>query len=232
MASQIELSVVVPIYKNENTLIKLNNRLIDHLKNFRFEIIYVNDASPDDSLNILKKLSSDNQNVKYIDLSANIRQQKATLEGLKKASGTKIVVLDGDLQDKPELINTLYMIHNTENEAVFVLRKGTYQSFGRMLTSVLAKKIVQFLSGLNYKAGSYYMIDHLTLSKVLNMATQCPYPYMSIIVVHCAKNIKYLSAKRDKSADSSGYNFIQRIRVTYQAIYCCLYCRYVKLKHF
>jgi len=232
MANQIELSVVIPIYKNENTLFELTHRLIDHLKIFRFEIIYVNDASSDNSLNILKKLSSENRNVKYLDLSVNIGQQKATLEGLKKATGSKIVVLDGDLQDKPELINPLYKLNDTENEAVFVLRKGTYQSLWRMLTSVLTKKIVQLLSGLNYKAGSYYMIDYLTLSKVLNIATHCPYPYMSILVAHCSKNIKYLPAKRDKSTNPSGYDDIQRIRVTYQAIHCCLYCRHVELKPF
>ena len=58
MADELEISIVIPVFKNENTLIELNNRLINHLMLFRFEIVYVDDASPDGSLKTLKTLAS------------------------------------------------------------------------------------------------------------------------------------------------------------------------------
>jgi len=61
MAKEIEISVVIPIYGNESSLIELTYRLIDHLSDFSFEIIYINDLSRDKSLEKLKVLSSQNE---------------------------------------------------------------------------------------------------------------------------------------------------------------------------
>ncbi|GAA3522548.1 hypothetical protein GCM10022393_41420 [Aquimarina addita] len=230
MNKELDISVVIPIYRNNKVLKELHNALMTVLNPYNYEIIYVNDCSPDSSLDTLTDLASQYACVTYLDLEENVGQQKATLQGLKKAIGQKIVVLDGDLQDHPQLIPLLYQAMAQNNgSAAFVKRKGMYQSKGRMTTSVLIKKIIQLLSGLHYKAGSYYMFDNSLLKKVTTTASNCQYPYMSIIVAHFASQIQYISADRGKSIGPSGYTFSKRIKAAVMAIYCSLYCTYTKL---
>ncbi len=226
---KINVSIVIPVYGNNQFLVELSDRIKANLPLLNYEIIFVNDYSPDDSLNTLKILSSKDSQIRYINLPINIGQQKATLKGIQNALGQKIVVLDGDLQDRPELIIELYNKSKLVDDAVFVKRKGIYQSKGRMITSILIKKIIQFTSGLHYKAGSYYIFDRSILKEVISEAANCKHPYMSIIIAHFADKIDYIAADRTKSIGSTGYTMIKRIRAAYMAIYCSLYCRYSKL---
>lgn len=229
MVKELDISVVIPVYKNCHSLDKLSNRLMTSLSTYEYEIIFVNDGSPDETLSKLEILSLKYSQIRHITLSKNIGQQKATLEGLKVVLGNEIVVMDGDLQDSPELIPALYKAVTSKKNTVFVKRKGIYQSIGRMLSSILFKKIIQSISGLHYRAGSYYIFDRAILSKVILLASKCKYPYMSIIVAHIASQVSYIAADRSKSIGSSGYGFITRTRAAIMAVYCAAYCNYTRL---
>ncbi len=76
------LSVIVPVYCNETTLRPLHARIKQVLKNRSHEILYVNDASPDDSEKVLSELAGNDQSVRVVTLSKNIGQNRAILEGL------------------------------------------------------------------------------------------------------------------------------------------------------
>ena len=224
MSALVDLSVVVPVYGNNQFLNELNNRIINTLSSLNHEIIYVNDCSPDDSLTTLKVLSKEYPKIQYINLPKNLGQQKATLQGLRQAKGQKIVVLDGDLQDSPELISELYQKSLFTTNSIFVKRIGIYQSKGRMITSIIIKTTVQALSGLHYKAGSYYIFDRSILQDVTRAGTRCKYPYMSIIVALFSTKIQYIKADRAKSIGASGYTMLKRVHAAFMAMYCSLYC--------
>jgi len=226
MESLIQISVVIPIFNNQHSLKALTKGIIDHLfqNDMSCEILYVNDASFDRSLEILKQLTQEYQEVSYINLKKNIGQHKAILAGLQYAKGEKIVVLDGDLQDNPTYIKPLYDLLSGEIDAAFVLRKGIYQSYGRMITSTFMKVIIQMLIGLHYKAGSYFIIDRNLVRKLLVM--ECKYPYLTIMVMHGARGVEYHKTVRSRNYMPSSYTFIKRMKAAYQAIHCCLYCKY------
>lgn len=226
---ELEISVVIPIYRNAKQIDELVSRLEQTLNQFRYEVIFVNDCSPDRSLELLQSHSRQKEQFHLKNLDKNVGQQRATLEGLKLAKGNRVVVLDGDLQDAPELIPDLYQLLSQGRMAAFVKRKGMYQSGGRMFTSILIKRVIQLLSGLHYKAGSYYMFDRSILKRILNVASRCSYPYMSIIVAHFGKKMSYIDAQRGKSIGGS-YSFIKRIKAAMMAVYCSLYCTYSKLR--
>ncbi|WP_020533529.1 glycosyltransferase [Flexithrix dorotheae] len=224
MEPLIQISIIIPVFGNEKTLKKLTQQITSSLEKLTFEIIFVNDASTDNSLDLIIELSQNYSQIKYLNLSENKGQQLAILEGMRIAIGEKIVVLDADLQDNPIHIKQLLGLHNNSGEAIFILREGIYQSLPRMITSILLKIIIQGFSGLNYKAGSYYLTDRKTIANVIPIASKCSFPYLSILVAFQAHQIKYLKAKRGKNYGNSGYNFTKRLLAGYRAIRCCLFC--------
>ena len=107
----MDLSVIIPIYNEEANLPALYQRLRQTLQEqtiIRFELVFVNDGSTDNSLTLIKQYATQDNTVRYIDLSRNFGQQIAISAGLDKALGQAVVILDGDLQDPPELIPALY----------------------------------------------------------------------------------------------------------------------------
>lgn len=100
------LSVVIPIYCEEENLPFLYSRLVAALEQTTesYEIIFVNDCSKDNSLEMLKNYNRENPKVKILSFSRNFGHQTAITAGLNFSSGQAVVIIDGDLQDPPELI--------------------------------------------------------------------------------------------------------------------------------
>lgn len=106
----MELSIVSPIYKGEKMLNELVRRIKESVKPITddYEIILVNDQSPDEYWNVIKGICSNDKQVKGVNLSRNFGQHYAITAGLSKSSGEWVVVMDCDLQDRPEEIPQLY----------------------------------------------------------------------------------------------------------------------------
>ena len=100
------LSIVVPVFNEENNLSVFNKRLISVCRKIKkkFEVIYIDDGSKDRSLDLIKKFSKENKNVHYISLFRNFGQHAAVMAGLKLSKGKFIITLDSDLQNPPEEI--------------------------------------------------------------------------------------------------------------------------------
>ena len=99
MQSKKEYSVVIPIYNEEENIPQLDKEIKEVMKKVsnNYEIIYINDRSTDDSLNILKKLN----NIKIINLNKNYGQSTALDAGFKEARGELVISIDGDGQNDP-----------------------------------------------------------------------------------------------------------------------------------
>ena len=106
----VELSVVIPAYGAADCLRPLHERLTRaiHSLGITYELVFVEDCSPDDSWSVLRSLADSDTNVRAFKLSRNFGQQMAITAGLSKSRGNWIVVMDCDLQDPPELIPQLY----------------------------------------------------------------------------------------------------------------------------
>lgn len=100
------LSLVIPIFNEQETLVELYQRLKDvtDLLDDLIQIIFVDDGSSDQSLDLLRDLRRSDPHVHYISLARNFGHQMAVTAGLRHAVGDATIVLDGDLQDPPELI--------------------------------------------------------------------------------------------------------------------------------
>ncbi|GAA0590436.1 glycosyltransferase family 2 protein [Virgibacillus siamensis] len=143
------ISVVVPVYGCEACLKDLCTRVTETMEQIpaHFEIIFVNDASPDDAWQTITQLAASDDRIKGIDLARNFGQHHAITAGLDFTAGDWIVVMDCDLQDKPEEIKTLYDKAQEGFEVVFGNRTIRQDNWFKRKTSQLFYRVYDYFTG-------------------------------------------------------------------------------------
>ena len=121
------ISIVVPAYNEEKAIPLFFNEIekVSQKIGLEFEYIFVNDGSKDNTLQVLKSLHQDHQNVHYIDFSRNFGKEAALLAGLEQSKGDFVAVMDADLQDPPELLEEMYSLLLTGEYDVVGTRRVT-----------------------------------------------------------------------------------------------------------
>ena len=144
------ISVVSPVYRGEKMVAELVRRIKENVATITedFEIILVNDASPDASWAEIQKACAADARVKGIDLSRNFGQQAAITAGLHYAKGEWVVVMDCDLQDRPEEIPNLYRKTQEGWDIVYARRVQKQFGFWKKATSAMFNKLFKWLSGI------------------------------------------------------------------------------------
>lgn len=149
----MRISTVIPVYNEEGNLAAIHQRLTQVMQGLGtdYELLFVNDGSRDRSLSILKGLSEADPHVGYIDLSRNFGHQIAVSAGLDHVTGDRIVIIDCDLQDPPELIVEMLQKMDEGNDVVYAQRRNregesamklwTASLFYRLLGKITSVKI-------------------------------------------------------------------------------------------
>lgn len=134
MLTRKKISVIPIAYMDEGNIKELYHRLTVVLKKItpNYEIIYVNDASPDRSQEILEKLAKKDKHLTVILHSRNFGAQNAFTTGMKYASGDAVVIMDGDLQDPPELIKKFVKKWQEGYDVVYGSRHKREKSMGKV----------------------------------------------------------------------------------------------------
>ena len=116
----MNVSIIIPLYNEEESLLALYDKITNVLKNenLSYEIIFIDDGSKDDSLNILKNLHSKDKNIKIYSFQKNYGKSAALSQGFKKASGDIVITMDADLQDDPNEIPKLIGMINSGHDLV------------------------------------------------------------------------------------------------------------------
>jgi len=148
------ISVVSPVYRAENIVDELVNRLETELEKISgdYEIILVEDGSPDKSWEKIEANCKRNPKVKGIQLSRNFGQHHAITAGLEYATGEWIVVMDCDLQDTPEEISKMYNKAISGYDLVVAKRIFRKDSFQKKFSSKIFYKLFSYLSGIKQDA--------------------------------------------------------------------------------
>lgn len=120
------LSVIIPVYNEEQNLPLILERLLGVVQDLgsSCEFIYVNDGSTDASMRIIAEQTKADQRVKFVNLSRNFGHQVAVMAGLEYSSGDRVVIIDADLQDPPELISELWAKMDQGFDVVYAKRKA------------------------------------------------------------------------------------------------------------
>ena len=145
------VSVVTPVYCCASCLRDLCRRLGETLSKVgAYEIVLVDDASPDDGWNIMRELCAADARIKAVALSRNFGQHYAITAGLEHASGDWVVVMDCDLQDRPEEIAALYAKAREGYDIVFARREERQDGWLKRATSRAFIALLNWLSGADY----------------------------------------------------------------------------------
>lgn len=167
------ISIVSPVYRAEKILpilVSEINLVMERIGE-DYEIILVDDRSPDNSWEVMKVLSSQNSKIKSIRLSRNFGQHSAIFAGLTKTKGNWVVVMDCDMQDQPKEIAKLYKKALEGYDIVLGQRENRKDKFLKKLTSRLFYKVFNYLSGANFdnNVANFGIYHQKTIKSILDM---------------------------------------------------------------
>lgn len=175
-----KISIIIPCYNEEQAIPYFYEEItkISKTINYDFEYIFINDGSKDKTIEVIKKYSKKDKNVKYIHFSRNFGKEAAMYAGLEKSTGDYVAIMDADLQDPPSLLPEMlnFLENNEEYDCVGtrrVTRKGEppiRSFFARMFYKIINKisKIEMVDGARDYRLMTRQMINSILELKEYN----------------------------------------------------------------
>ena len=147
----IDLSIVIPVYNEEESLELLYNSIINNMQNtnLNFEIIFIDDGSSDNSWDVIKTISEKKTNLSSIKFKKNYGKSDALDAGFKASNGTYVLTMDADLQDDPNEIYPLFKMINQDNyDLVSGWKKERNDPLSKTIPSKFFNLITRIFSGI------------------------------------------------------------------------------------
>ena len=209
------LSFVIPCYRSEKTIGSVIDEIIDTVTKdgrYDYEIICVNDASPDGTLDVLNEIAESNKNIMVIDLARNFGQHSAIMAGFNHVSGDIIVCLDDDGQTPPREMFKLIDKLDEGYDIVSARYPKKRESFLRRFGSWTAKKVGEVIAG-NPKGidlNSYYAIRKFVVDETIKYKN--PYPSVQGLELRATRRIVNVDVEhKEREIGKSGYNLFKLI---------------------
>lgn len=174
------LSLVIPIFNEEKLINELIKRVISSLESFisDYEVIFVDDGSTDASLDKILVCRNQNSRIKVISLSKNFGHQAAFTAGLEYSKGETIAMMDGDLQDPPELLHEMYRkLKDEDYDVVSGRRIGRKGKNSRDIYAVLFHMLFRYTGEIKNmeNSGNFSMMNRKAVIALLSMKEKVRY---------------------------------------------------------
>jgi len=174
-----EISVVIPAYRCEKFVDELYSRLIITFEKLKvsFEIIFVNDSSPENDWEAIKALAEKDGRVKGLNFSRNFGQHCAITAGLEASKGNWTVIMDCDLQDRPEEIEKLYAKTQEGYDIVYARRAVRKDSFLKRMSSKYFYKVLSYLTEIEQDetVGNFGIYSRKSIDAVISLRENLRY---------------------------------------------------------
>lgn len=217
----IKISVVSPVYRGEKMVSELVRRNVEALTGMGvdYEIILVNDASPDGSWGEIVKECKKNPKVKGLNLSRNFGQHYAITAGLAYATGDWIVVMDCDLQDRPEEIPNLYAKSQEGYDIVFARKVVKHVGWWKRFSSVAFHAVFDWLSGAHSDStvGNFGIYKKCVIEEFNRMPEQAR--AFKFLLEHLGFKRASIEVEQDERAEGkSSYNLHKLLKLSFDVI--------------
>ncbi len=205
----MELSFVIPCYNSQYTISNVVERILDMRIDCAYEIILVNDGSRDDTQEVLKALTKENDFVRMISLAKNAGQHAAVMAGLCHTAGEVVVCLDDDgqtpIENFPDLIQKLKEGYDVVS-ANYICRSQSscFRRLGTFVNHKMAEWLIGKPKGVTvsaFFAAKRFVVDEITKYRQ-------PYPYLAGLILRTTDRIGNVDmVQKARSSGQSGYTF-------------------------
>lgn len=218
-----KVSLVIPMYYEEevaNECYKKVKEVLCGLKNYEYEIVFVNDGSKDRTLEILEGIAENDENVKVISFARNFGHQCAVTAGLKEVTGDAIVIIDADLQDPPELIPDMLKLWEEGNEVIYAKRKKRDgESAFKLFTAKMFYKTLNGLSDVEIPkdTGDFRLVDKKVVD-VINSLPEHNKFLRGLFSWVGFKQIPFEYERKERFAGKTKYQLKKMLKLAYDGI--------------
>ena len=212
----MNISIVIPVYNGESSIGRLFEELRQYLKEDLYQVVLVNDCSPDQSHEVCQALQEQNPEiVTYIELAKNFGEHSAVLAGLHHVKGDCAIIMDDDFQNPPHTVLDLTNKMSTSQADVvysFYTKKNHhwFRNLGSRFNDMVACALLNKPKDLylsSYKCINRFLIDEIT-------KYDGPYPYIDGLILRCTKRIETVQVDHaDREEGESGYTFKKLVRL-------------------
>ncbi len=167
--SSVEISVVTPVFNEQENLPELYRRLTETLSSIGdYEIIFVNDGSRDKSTEIISGIIKTDEHIRLINFSRNFGHQAAITAGIDYSRGRAVVLMDADLQDPPEILSEMISLWRKGNEVVYAVRKKRKEFFLKRASYFAFYRLLQFISNIDIPldSGDFCLMDEKVVAQL------------------------------------------------------------------
>jgi len=169
----IQISAVIACYKDAEAIPVMHSRMKNVLESLEinYEIIFVNDGSPDDTIEVIEEISRKDSHVIGVTHARNFGSQAAFLSGMRESKGENIVLLDGDLQDPPELIAEFWKLKNQGFDVIYGRRVDREAPFFMKIAYKAFYKVFQLVAPFSIPrdAGDFSLMSRQVVDTILQM---------------------------------------------------------------
>jgi glycosyltransferase involved in cell wall biosynthesis len=215
MKNNPNISIVVPVYNSEKTLVELFARIdkVFYDLNKTYQLILVDDGSKDNSWNEIEKLKNNHsEKILAVRFGKNYGQHNAILCGFNYCTGDCVITLDDDLQHPPEEITKLYSKYaETNADVVYAIPIDKKNSVIRNAGSNFVKKTSEFSSKTNIGGSSYRFLKREIVLEIKNNQNH-NFLYLDAIINHLTFNIEHIKVEHHaRKSGKSGYTIFKLI---------------------
>lgn len=178
MSSTFLLSIVIPVYYEQDNILPLLERLRPIIKSYDYEILFVNDGSKDKTEEIIKAEAQKDNRIKLISFNRNFGHQMALIAGYRFAKGNAVISMDADMQDPPDIIPE--MVEKWEKGAKIVYAKRKKRDVDTPFKKITAQLFYKFINSMSDRpipqdVGDYRLMDREVVEFIGNLPEHSPF---------------------------------------------------------
>ncbi|HIH59012.1 MAG TPA: glycosyltransferase family 2 protein [Nanoarchaeota archaeon] len=210
LMTNVDYSVVVPVYNSEESLSELHHRLVPVFEKLHqdFELILIDDGSRDKSWEVMQKLHEKYKRVKIVQLMKNFGQNNALMCGLNFASGNRMIIMDDDLQHLPEEIPKLISKMDEGYDVVYGKYLKKKHVWYRNIASTLVYGSFSKMIGLKMKVSAFKIINRQVVNEIIKFKSQNPHIDIYIARVLSPQRISNVIVRHaSRKYGETNYNF-------------------------
>ncbi|MCM1541500.1 MAG: glycosyltransferase family 2 protein [Blautia sp.] len=206
-----KISFVIPCYRSERTLphvVAEINEKMRTMNRYEYEIILVNDCSPDNTMGTIRRLCGEFSNIRGIGFAKNFGQHSALMAGIRHSCGDYVVCLDDDGQTPADQVDRLLDKLEEGYDAVYAKYEHKRHSAFRNLGSMVNERMTRVMLGkpADLYVSSYFAVRRFVADDMIRYENS--YPYVIGLVLRATKNITNVPVDhRDREEGTSGYTF-------------------------